>query len=72
MTKFQNVKEGQTLNILFQDFQTTAIIFHKSVNQIAVRFWNPNGLEEVIRYFTTNGKLRYIKNENSKIISESL
>jgi asparagine N-glycosylation enzyme membrane subunit Stt3 len=73
VAKYSNLKEGQTVNILYKGVQTTAIIIHKSSIQIDVRFWNPfEKMQEGYRAFTTNGKLRYISNENSAILSPSL
>jgi hypothetical protein len=71
--KFQNAQVGQTLNILYKGQEVTAIITHKSVLQIDVRFWNPiEKNQETYRSFTTNGKVRFLGNENSKLISFSL
>jgi len=69
-TKF-NVTEGQTVNILHDGIQRTAIVTNMSSNQIDVRFWN-DCLNTIHRKFTTFGVLKYIKNENSKILSISL
>lgn len=69
-TKF-NVTEGQTVNILHDGVQRTAMVLKSSKSQISVRFWNDD-LKECYRMFTTFGVLRYIKNENSKILSLSL
>lgn len=69
-TKF-NVKVGQTLNILHDGIQRTAIVVKISKCQIDVRFWNDE-LKYAYRSFTTFGLIRYLKSENSKILSLSL
>ena len=66
-----NVIEGQTLNILHDGIQRTAIVTKKSKCQIDVRFWNDE-LQYAYRSFTTFGVLKYLRNENSKILSLSL
>jgi hypothetical protein len=74
MSKFSNLEEGQTVNILYKGIQTTAMITHKSKVQIDVKFWNPfvKGYEQAIVKFAPNGNVKYLKNENTKIISKSL
>lgn len=66
-----NVTEGQTLNILHDGIERTAIVTRVSKCQIDVRFWNDD-LTYSHRSFTTYGVIKYLKSENSKILSLSL
>ena len=66
-----NVTEGQTINILHDGIERTAIVIRTSKCQIDVRFWNDK-LEYAYRSFTTFGVIKYLKGENSKILSLSL
>lgn len=63
---------NQTVNILHNGIQRSAMVYSVSRCQIDVRFWGDSLDFEIFRSFTTFGVVKYLKDENSKILSISL
>lgn len=68
--RLNQVKEDSTLMILFKGVEHQVMVMHVSRCQIDVRGMHfVNGKhEDFVRHFTTKGVIKYLKDEDSKIL----